>query len=373
MKRKVIVTGMLAFALIALIAPQKAQAQKRPAEADQMEWKVIVDFWQKKGGEKPRAPMTCYILAKDPKEAEAKALEPIRAQYRTRWEIKVKETCLNTPKTLGKSDINWGKWEFTVQINSWRRAKYIVNAATYEEANAMALAEAMKEEDTDKKSRVLWADTIREPVNTAFAKARQTGENVLDILSKSTEFAGIIAQLKKLEKVVGKLGVAGKTLQGIDAMNDFAKIVEYVQKSKTAETQSAKDDYLHEVIAICAKLTKTAVTTAFPPAGYIDLGISTISKVYTSISQMKLDAKQAAKKAEYDKHKYRLYQHEAWYESEWRMYAAGISMDDIIELRRERWKQYWDPTGIKHISYSNPASDTGVYHNLTKYPIVPRK
>jgi hypothetical protein len=247
---------------------------------------------------------------------------------------------------------------------------FTVDAADLKEAKADALTKAKKKWERlgiylPKEIEVVSAETIREPKDkTTAAKVREAGETSLEIISGTTEVTTMIAKFQKLQKVVSKLEKAGKIMTGIDLMNDFAKVIEYLVKLNKAKDQRVKDDYAIEIYKLIGKMTKTVVVEV-TGTGLIDLGFSIIGKVYSGISQAKVDKENQAKKDEYDDQKYALYDHEAWYEVEWRMYVNGISMADIISLRETQWLRYWDPTGVKKLKF-DPAKDTQVYHDLKK-------
>ncbi|MDR2730994.1 MAG: leucine-rich repeat domain-containing protein [Treponema sp.] len=283
-----------------------------------------------------------------------------------------------TREVLGTFDFSGGKYEFTIRNKKdslLLRVNYIVNAPSYEEAKAMVINSARQKWKVDVASvEILFGEIVQQPKNaTAGENAQKIAEDVFETISASTEMAGIVLELRKLKAIADKLGgSAGKAFTGLDIANDFIKAINLIDEQSKIKDDRIKREYSAEIFKLFAKMTKTAVVAAIPYASWVDLGVTAIYKVTTSISQMKIDAKLQSKKDEYDNHKYALYEHEAWYEEEWRLYASGISMDDIVELRRAQWKRYWDPSGVKKITYSNPASDTGVYHNLTEHPIVER-
>jgi len=169
-------------------------------------------------------------------------------------------------------------------------------------------------------------------------------EGALEKLSVSTEFSGLIAEINNLEKMVSKLGGIGKVLTGIDIANDLIKYYETAYKLATTTDKNKRKDLMWELALIAGKLTKTAVTIAFPPAGIVDAGISVVTMVYTQVQKVaeeksKAKARESKEffdtlKANYGKEQNALKQDEQGYWYELNLYASGLSMALILEQRR---------------------------------------
>jgi len=187
---------------------------------------------------------------------------------------------------------------------------------------------------------------------------RAVAENVLGALSNSTEFAGLLAEAKNLEKMVAKLGGAGKVLTGAGIALDLVKYYETFVKMAQTNDQNKKKELMVELLKICGSLLKTTITIAFPPAGIVDAAYSTLTMVNDQMDKVidqKLQdrANVAARKAmkeKYDKEGNRLKPDQVpGYFYEVALYTVGFSMNDIVERRR-----YYENTVNLSSKFKNP-------------------
>ncbi|MDR0464813.1 MAG: hypothetical protein LBG94_06845 [Treponema sp.] len=232
---------------------------------------------------------------------------------------------------------------------------FVIEKPTYEEAIRTALMEGNKHPSSDAVFKE--ARTIREPskpassINTTPQKAtpestaREAAETVLSAVSASSEFAGLIAEVKKLQKLVSKLGGAGKIFSGIDAANEIIKFYEVLNKYSQTTDKKRQKELLAEGILIIAKMTKIVVTVAFPPAAIVDAGFSTIALLCEACqkAQATEDKKKAGKaaldaflavEAKYVKEAGALTLDEKGYCFELGMYRLGATIAEIKERRR---------------------------------------
>ncbi|MDR0464915.1 MAG: hypothetical protein LBG94_07370 [Treponema sp.] len=303
-----------------------------------------------------------------------------------------------------------GKYEVKMQIRVTPKQEEIfeIDAPSSADAITEATSKAVAKYKNKTGYKVadikhISAKTLREPPKDNAVKDI-AGADALDKLSlsiesmtTSSELKELVAGLKKIQSLIQKLniqkyidkvddfgkdipdsvnkklGIAGKALTFKDILLNVLKIIECVFNYGKTTSKSVKNDYIHDIIILTGSISKSIAGMANPIIGLVDLGYCLVDSACETAGQKVKDEKNTAKKAQYDNHKYALYQHEAWYESEWKMFANGVSMDDIVQMRKTRWKGHWDPDGRKKIFYTDPASDTGVYHNLQKFPFVKRK
>jgi hypothetical protein len=370
----------IAFIML-LICLTMGTAFGQKKAANQKEFECKVEYNPKLRGIEERANEIYYIYAKDIDDARRICKAPLLGQtLDRRYDIFV-EVYQITPTVLGTDDVKGGIYEFTTRnkkdkLN--RQLFFFVNAPNTNEARSMVIKSASEKWKVGVIDvEILSVDIIRQSQEaTSAQELRDNAMNVLSTLGSLNEFAGMVTELKKLKALGDKLGKAGYALTSLDVVNDLLTVAEYVKKANEAKDQRVKDQYDRELAKLYLKITKTVAVTgvsiAIPVVGWLDCGYSVISDAYKEIRQMKIDAKIMNKKLEYFFHRYGLFEHEAWFEEEWRLFAKGISMDEIVELRRDRWKRYWDPTGAKKLSYNDATKDTGVFHNLIEYPFIPR-
>ena len=264
------------------------------------------------------------------------------AQTDGKWEIII------TSKVVTKKD---GRvMGFKMQDN-----RIVIEKPTYEEAIRTALTMCNKYPSSDATFKE--AKTIREPSKPASSinttpkndtpemTAREAAETVLTVVSASSEFAGMIAEVKKLQKMVLKLGGAGKIFSGIDAMNEIVKFYEVLNKYSQTTDKKRQKELLAEGILIIAKMTKIVVTVAFPPAAIVDAGFSTIALLCEASqkAQAAEDKKRAGKaaldaflavEAKYAKEAGALTLDDKGYCFELGKYRLGATMAEIKESRR---------------------------------------
>jgi len=235
--------------------------------------------------------------------------------------------------------------------------KYTVEKPTEAEAMKEAIYQANKvirgmgpkrgpHEFKYKSSKVLKAPGGASSVNTASSGSdtdvKAVAENILNALSNSNEFAGLIAEVKNLEKLVSKLGGAGKVFTGASIAADLLKYYETFVKLSQTTDQNKKKELMIELLKICASLTKTTITIAFPPAGIIDAAISTICVIGEQVDkalekkfQDKVMAEtRKAMQEKYDKEGNALKPNSQGYQFEVGLYTAGFPMPDILERRK---------------------------------------
>ena len=174
---------------------------------------------------------------------------------------------------------------------------------------------------------------------------QEVAEDILEKLQVSNEFAGMISEFKKLNKLASKLGGLGKALTFIDVSNDMIKLGNLYIQYSDANDKNAKKKILVDILLVTAKLTKTAITIASPAAGLVDLGFSVAYMGYNAIDKVatekqKEKARNAREwfetmQANYAKEKNALKPTDAGYLFELNLYASGIPMADILETRRD--------------------------------------
>jgi hypothetical protein len=158
-------------------------------------------------------------------------------------------------------------------------------------------------------------------------------EDVLENLSTASDFTSTAADLMKFKKLASKISIVGFVINGIDLVNDCITLKDYVDQYKRANSDAARSDIARKMIGLGAKQLKVLATTVVPVLGYVDLGYTAISTAYSSMKKMKVDQKNMAKKAAYDKESWALKPTDERYETEWRWYANGGVKSDIMELR----------------------------------------
>ena len=174
---------------------------------------------------------------------------------------------------------------------------------------------------------------------------QEVAEDILEKLQVSNEFAGMIAEFKKLNKLASKLGGFGKALTFIDVANDMIKLGNlYIDYSGTTD-KNAKKKIMVDIVLITAKLTKTAITVAVPAAGLVDLGFTVVSMGYNAVQKVATEKqKEKARNARewmetisanYAKESSALKPTDAGYYFELNLHASGVPMADILETRRD--------------------------------------
>ena len=81
-------------------------------------------------------------------------------------------------------------------------------------------------------------------------------------LGKSKVIVQGMADLKNFKKVSSKIGVAGKAIQAVDAVNDLLKLEDYINRYQKAKTQAEKDKVTKELVELGAKQMQTLTTIA---------------------------------------------------------------------------------------------------------------
>jgi hypothetical protein len=174
---------------------------------------------------------------------------------------------------------------------------------------------------------------------------QEVAEDILEKLQVSNEFAGMIAEFKKLNKIASKLGGLGKALTFIDVSNDMIKLSNLYVQYSDANDKNAKKKIMVDIVLLTAKLTKTAITIASPAAGLVDLGFSVACMGYTAVQKASTEKQRekarAAREwmetisANYAKEKGALKPTDAGYYFELNLHASGVPMADILETRRD--------------------------------------
>jgi len=248
-----------------------------------------------------------------------------------------------------------GKYEIKVRISkSWKLEEtYTVDSPSQKDAELDAVAKATsrwsdKVPATVRDIEILSVKTLRQPAKeTTFTKVKDAGEKGLEWVSIGTDIAGIIAELAKFGKLAAKLDVGGKVLSGISMEIDKRKMWDLMIKLSQTTNKKVQEDIIHDMCLVGANMAKTGVSTAFPPAGLVDLAATLFGKyidiAYISVYRDFRDERDADKKAEYDRQKYALKSDDAWYEDEWKLYVRGVSMADIIDIRRTKWLTKYNP------------------------------
>ena len=182
------------------------------------------------------------------------------------------------------------------------------------------------------------------PASANYTDEEKAWEKVLGTLQTSNDVASTAADLANFKKIASKLGALGLVLNGVDMINDVGKVAELAVKLSKTTDWKARKAILSDMAKLGAKNLKTLVTAAVPVAGYIDLGYSAISSAVKSVNKKitdkKLQEKLMAKKEKYDKESWSKEPKDPNYEAEWKMYAAGVTKDEILTLRnnaRIRW------------------------------------
>lgn len=257
-----------------------------------------------------------------------------------------------------------GKWEITVTAKVPNRVgrlitlkpqekKLIIEKPTLEEAIKEALIRSSKSPNGQaafKSSRTISepakpASSVAQNSSSTDINARDAAETVLGTLSVSSEFSGMIAEIKKIQKLADKLGGAGKVFTGIDAANDIIKYYEALYKFSQTTDKKKQKELMIEMVLIVGKLTKTAITVAFPPLAIVDAGFGAIGLLYQACeyAQSVSDKKKAGKAAldafiaieeKYKKEPGALKLPEKGYCFELGLYRLGSPMADIKERRR---------------------------------------
>jgi len=300
-----------------------------------------------------------------------------------------------------------GKWEITVSVIPQKTGmdnrslgqggrdltpfeeKYTVEKPTETDAIKEALLQANKanrgngpkrgpHEYKYKSSKVLQAPSgppTPQAASSSGTDVRAVAENVLGALSNSNEFAGLIAEAKNLEKMVSKLGGAGKVFTGVGIAADLVKYYETFVKLAQTTDKNKKKEYTVELLKICASLTKTTITIAFPPAGIVDAAVSSLMMAGEQIDkalEKKLQDKTTAAaltamREKYPKEGNALKPNQEGYAYEMALYSVGFSMNDILEKRRY-YQKLVDMTGkIKNPYKSTPGFvNSGGYFNMLK-------
>jgi len=277
------------------------------------------------------------------------------------WADAGKKTVDSVEKTadaLGKElseKSGLGKYEIKVRISkSWKLEEtYTIDSPSEKEARLDAIAKATsrwsdKVPANVRDIEILSVKTLRQPEKeTTFTKVKDAGEKGLEWVSIGTDIAGIIAELAKFGKLAAKLDVGGKVLSGISLEIDKRKMWDLMIKLSQTTNKKVQEDIIHDMCLVGANMAKTGVATAFPPAGLVDLAATLFGKyidiAYISVYRDFRDERDADKKAEYDRQKYALKSDDAWYEDEWKLYVRGVSMADIIDIRRTKWLTKYNP------------------------------
>ena len=269
-----------------------------------------------------------------------------------------------------------GKWEITVSVIPQKTGmdnrshgqggrdltpfeeKYTIEKPTEADAIKDAVYQASKadrglgpkrgpHEYKYKASKVIRAPGGAPSVNPAPSDSnvdvRGVAENILDSLSASNEFAGLLAEVKNLEKLVAKLGGLGKVMTGASIANDLVKYYETLYKMASTTDKNKRKELMVDLLKICASLTKTAITIAFPPMGIVDAAFSTICLIseQTSVAlENRLQDKAMAEaskamKEKYDKENNALKPDNLpGYTYEMKLYTAGFPITDLLERRK---------------------------------------
>jgi hypothetical protein len=174
---------------------------------------------------------------------------------------------------------------------------------------------------------------------------QEVAGDILEKLQVSNEFAGMIAEFKKLNKLASKLGGLGKALTYVDVANDLIKLCTLYSDYSQTNDNNAKKKILVDIVLLTAKLTKTAITIAVPATGLVDLGFSVACMGYNAIQKVATDKqKEKARNARewmetisanYAKEKGALKPTDAGYYFELNLHASGVPMADILETRRD--------------------------------------
>ena len=269
-----------------------------------------------------------------------------------------------------------GIYDIVVQIKTSPKIidKFTIEAPSEMRAEGDAKTEAIKKwkrlgyKSEELEIRVLDPKELEPPPKdpTDKSKAGETVENVLEWFSGSTDVAGTIAEIKKVEKIIArfedlekaakKLNIAGYVFTGIDIVTDFAVLCGYYYEFKKSEPGSRKREALQNEMALCYfSMTKTLIMSVIPGGGVIDLGLKAIAALVMAIMQAKADEKLVTEKYLYEKEENSLSEGDFYHEIEWRMFTARISMDDILAIRRDFFEGTW-PGVTFHPDYSTGVS-----------------
>jgi uncharacterized repeat protein (TIGR02543 family) len=265
-----------------------------------------------------------------------------------------------------------GKYEIKMQLSkppASSTAIFTIEAPTSEQAKQEAIIKAREKWKTvpEPKSilvleiKNLWSQAQGNLMNESVDNTLGNISVAVDGLSNSKEFKEIITSFKKLEKlmdnpgfkkVVGKvddfgnaipkgvskaLGPIGKGFSALDVFTEFRKIAGYFDRLIGTVDKDLTKKLVHDITLSFAKITKTIVATAIPVVGLVDFGATVVMMAYGAVSDMIVDQKDAVKRAQYDQQKDALKPGNWTYETEWKMYASGISMPDILEIRKHHY------------------------------------
>jgi len=261
-----------------------------------------------------------------------------------------------------------GKFEIKIQLSKPPNSSiaiFTIEAPTSEQAKQEAIIKAREKWKTvpEPKSilvlemKNLWSKAQGDLMSGGMDNTLGNISVAVDGLSNSKEFKEIITSFKKLEKlmdnpgfkkIVGKvddfgnaipkgvskaLGPIGKGFSALDVFTEFRKIAGYFDRLLGTADKDLIKKLVHDITLSFAKITKTIVATAIPVVGLIDFGASVVMLAYGAVSDMVVEQKDAVKRAQYDQQNGALKPGNWRYETEWRLYASGISMADILEIR----------------------------------------
>ena len=231
--------------------------------------------------------------------------------------------------------------------------KVTVSAPDKATANKKAIAEAMSRFKLQEKDIIIKTVTeaaqFRDLPKTrgrvvetdSPTDVREVAGDILEKLQVSNEFAGMIAQYKKLTKLAAKFGGLGKVLTVIDVSNDILTLAELIGQFSQTNDKEQKKKLVVDITLITVKLTRTAVTIAFPATGIVDLGLTVCTMGYKAMMKS-ADAKAAESEEKwkdyiyaYEREKNALPSVRDGYYFELMLHARGVPMDDIMEIRRE--------------------------------------
>jgi len=261
-----------------------------------------------------------------------------------------------------------GKYEVTMQLNkppAGATAVFTIEAPTAQQAEQEAMIKAREKWKTVPEpysithmgTKNLWSKAQSDLLSEGMDNTLGNISVAVDGLSNSKEFKEIITSFKKLEKlmdnpgfkkVVGKiddfgsaipkgvsktLGPLGKGFSALDVFTEFRKIAGYFDRLLGTTDKDLIKKLVHDITLSFAKITKTIVSTAIPVVGLVDFGATVVMMAYGAVSDIVIEQKDAVKKAQYDQQKDALKPDNRKYETEWKLYASGISMADILEIR----------------------------------------